>query len=285
MSFQKCLTLAFQRNFTTSTRRPTLVTCEDVGGIRMIGINRPEKKNSVNADTADELFSQFERFDADASVNVAVLFGNGGTFCAGYDLEEISRTDKTLLDRFKRRSPMGPCGMLTNKPIVAAIQGYAVAGGFELALWCDLRVVEETAVMGVFCRRFGMPLLNGGTVRLPQLIGLSRTMDLILTGRAVDGKEAYQIGLANRLVGCGTGVGQALQLATQIKKFPQECLRTDRRSAYYATFQAASQLEAMEYERANAVDIISQEGVEGAKRFVSGIGRHGSFNLTKIQEK
>ncbi|XP_022688793.1 uncharacterized protein LOC111260358 isoform X3 [Varroa jacobsoni] len=181
MSFQKCLTLAFQRNFTTSTRRPTLVTCEDVGGIRMIGINRPEKKNSVNADTADELFSQFERFDADASVNVAVLFGNGGTFCAGYDLEEISRTDKTLLDRFKRRSPMGPCGMLTNKPIVAAIQGYAVAGGFELALWCDLRVVEETAVMGVFCRRFGMPLLNGGTVRLPQLIGLSRTMDLILT--------------------------------------------------------------------------------------------------------
>ncbi|OQR78437.1 3-hydroxypropionyl-coenzyme A dehydratase-like [Tropilaelaps mercedesae] len=279
MLLRKCATLLSQQNFSTSTVRSTLVTCEDIERIRLIGINRPEKKNCVNAETADQLLSAFEEFDADPAVDVAVLFGHGGTLCAGYDLEEASKTDATLLEKFRKRRPMaiirynyakhfsvikGPTGMLTSKPTVAAVQGYAVAGGLELALWCDLRVMEQTAVMGVFCRRFGVPLLDGGTVRLPQLIGFSRAMELILTGRPVDGKEAFQIGLSNRLVSCGTGLGQALHLANQIKKFPQKCLRADRRSAYYAAFEATSTQDALDYERDKGMDVIFKESVEGA---------------------
>ncbi|KAG0410668.1 hypothetical protein HPB47_012208, partial [Ixodes persulcatus] len=180
-----------------------LVVTEKQGRVLLVGINRPEKRNCVDSETACQLVQAFRDFDADDSVNVAVLHGKGGTFCAGYDLSELSEAaDDSPLD--EDSWPMGPSAMLTRKPTVAAVNGYAVAGGLELALWCDLRVVDETAVMGVFCRRFGVPLLDGGTVRLPALIGLSRALDLILTGRPVSAKEALDIGLANRVVSCGT---------------------------------------------------------------------------------
>ncbi|XP_003743500.1 uncharacterized protein LOC100904807 [Galendromus occidentalis] len=260
-------------------RAKTLVQIETINNIRLIGINRPEKKNCVNSRTADLLLEAFEEFDRDSSVNVAVLYGIGGTFCAGYDLEEASRADQKLMEKFKTRRPMGPSGMLTSKPTVAAVQGFAVAGGLELALWCDLRVMEETAVVGVYCRRFGIPLIDGGTVRLPKLIGLSRAMDLILTGRPVDAQEALQMGLANRVVSCGTGLGQAVDLAHRIARFPQECVKADRMSAYHSTFDAANMQEALDYEFEHGSKILDTESKTGAKRFLEGYGRHGSFNM------
>ncbi|XP_040355650.2 probable enoyl-CoA hydratase echA8 isoform X2 [Ixodes scapularis] len=260
-----------------------LVVTEKQGRVLLVGINRPEKRNCVDSETACQLVQAFRDFDADDSVNVAVLHGKGGTFCAGYDLSELSEaSDDSQLD--EDSWPMGPSGMLTRKPTVAAVNGYAVAGGLELALWCDLRVVDETAVMGVFCRRFGVPLLDGGTVRLPALIGLSRALDLILTGRPVSAKEALDIGLANRVVSCGTALGQAISLAGSIAKFPQQCVRADRASAYHACFSGSLQ-EALAYERDNGKNVLAAESIQGAKKFVSGIGRHGSFNLLHAPRK
>lgn len=166
--------------------------------------------------------------------------------------------------------------------MIAAVDGYAVAGGFELALWCDLRVVETTAVMGVFCRRFGVPLIDGGTVRLTKLIGLSRAMDLILTGRGINGKEAFEFGIANRLVPVGTALGQAYNLAHSLVKFPQECLRMDRKSAYYSTYEAKSHEDALEFEFENGLHVILEEAIHGAKQFKDGVGRHGKFVLNKV---
>lgn len=176
----------------------------------------------------------------------------------------------------------GPTWMLTSKPVIAAIDGYAVAGGFELALWCDLRVMETTAVMGVYCRRFGVPLLDGGTVRLSKLIGHSRAMDLILTGRGINGKEAFDFGIANRLVPVGTALGQAFNLAQSLVKFPNECLRADRRSAYYATFDSTSLDDALQKEFEISKSIVAKEAISGAKRFKDGVGKHGKFVLDKI---
>lgn len=253
------------------------ISREKQGRIFLIGINRPEKRNCVNMATAEQLCHAFQEFENDDTVDVAVLHGKGGTFCAGLDLEELSQSGDSKLP--EGQWLMGPSGMLTKKPTVAAVSGYAVAGGLELALLCDLRVVEETAIMGVFCRRFGVPLVDGGTVRLPALIGLSRALDLILTGRPITAKEAFDIGLANRLVACGTAIGQAISLAGSISKFPQKCVQVDKMSAYYSTFDSKSLQNALKFELENGRTVIPTESVEGAKKFVSGIGRHGSFNL------
>lgn len=270
---------------TKTSSKPLIVTSQ-LGPVATVGINRPEKRNCVNRATALELISALRRFDEDDSVVAMVLHGVGGNFCAGYDLEELSQVGQTPIDQLlsNENGPMGPSRMLTKKPLIAAVSGYAVAGGLELALLCDLRVMEETAIMGVFCRRFGVPLIDGGTVRLPAAIGFSRAMDMILTGRPVKGKEAFEWGLANRIVACGTALGQAVNLADSLKKFPQQCLRADRRSAYYATYSAKNYEDALQYEAENGKAILALESVHGATKFMEGVGHSGSFHLERLKE-
>lgn len=263
--------------------------------ITTIGINRPEKRNCVNHETALKLEEAFKQFEEDDSSSVAVLYGKGGNFCAGYDLGEASgggggeanfeflQSDNFKPDNKEGLGPMGPSRRFFKKPVIAAISGYAVAGGLELALMCDARIVEETAVLGVFCRRFGVPLIDGGTVRLPHLIGLSRAMDLILTGRPVKGKEAFDIGLCTMVVACGTVLGQGIQYANQIAKFPQDCMNKDRLSAYNAMYSAKNFEEALKYEMENGLEVFQKESVEGATKFKEGVGRHGSFNMGNIE--
>jgi len=247
----------------------------------MVGINRAEVRNCVNYETACELVSAFQEFESSDDLRVAVLYGKGGTFCAGYDLKSVTEYDESkmhppdgLMDPSQWRN-LGPSMMQISKPVIGAISGYAVAGGLELALMCDMRVVEESAILGVFCRRFGVPLIDGGTVRLPALIGLSRAMDLILTGRPVDAKEAHAIGLANRVVADGTAVGEALKLAGSLCNLPQQCMLADRRSAYHAAYQASTYEEAFQYEYEHGKEVVKGESVKGFKRFQSGEGRHG----------
>jgi enoyl-CoA hydratase len=239
----------------------------------LVAIARPQRRNAVDADTAAALAQAFRRFEDDPDAHVAVLAGDGGTFCAGADLKAISEGGGNLLSD-TGDGPMGPSRLHLAKPVIAAIEGHAVAGGLELALWCDLRVVAEDAVMGVFCRRFGVPLIDGGTVRLPRLIGQSRALDLVLTGRAVDAAEALAIGLANRVVPSGQAVESALELAAQIAALPQICMRNDRRSLLEQW--GFSEDEAMRQEYARGLQTLaSGESVEGAKRFAQGAGRHG----------
>ncbi|KAI1293552.1 3-hydroxypropionyl-coenzyme A dehydratase [Halotydeus destructor] len=250
-----------------------------------IAINRPEVRNCVNIETGLQLVEALKQLDADPDVHVGILHGSGGNFCAGFDLKELSSFKGTEEARAVKKAPMGPSHMLVEKPLIAAIDGYAVAGGLELALFCDMRVVEETAFMGVYCRRFGVPLIDGGTVRLPALIGLSRAMDMILTGRGVGGKEALQFGLANKCVSHGTALGAATSLAQCIAKFPQECVKADKRSAYYSSFSAKSLQDALDYEYVNGKPVIESEAVDGAGRFVQEkIGRHGKFNLDTFEK-
>ncbi|GJQ81525.1 hypothetical protein Trydic_g4887 [Trypoxylus dichotomus] len=256
----------------------TVIVKKD-GNITTIGINRPEKRNCVDATTASLLTEAIEEFENDDTSYVAVLYGVGGNFCAGYDLKELSQADDFAIS--SKEGNMGPTLRFIKKPMIAAVSGYAVAGGLELALLCDMRVVEDNAMMGAYCRRFGVPLIDGGTVRLQALIGLSRALDMILTGRGVTAKEAFEWGLANRIVACGTALGQAIQLANSLVKFPQECLNADRRSAYNAAY-SAKYSELLQYEQDNGTPVIAKESITGAKRFVSGIGRHGtSHNLTE----
>lgn len=255
-----------------SERRGTVVT---------VAINRPEARNAVNQETAGRLLEELEAFDRDPDLNVAVLYGKGGNFCAGYDLKELANHTASLKleqDVTKGPGPMGPSRMQLSKPLIAAVNGFAVAGGLELALLADLRVVEESAVMGVFCRRFGVPLIDGGTVRLPRLIGLSRALDLILTGRPIGAQEALAYGLANRVVPDGQALQAALQLAEQISSFPQQCLRADRSSAIFGCYDAPSFTQAMQYEIDTGVPVIQSESVAGATRFSSGTGRGGKFS-------
>ena len=248
----------------------------------LISINRPEKRNCVNQETAKQLVDAFLKLDADPDILVGVLTGKGGNFCAGYDLEELNSLKDTpeKISSFIKPAPMGPSHIFTAKPMVAAIDGYAVAGGLELALLCDLRVVEDNSILGVYCRRFGVPLIDGGTVRLQKIIGLGRALDLILTGRAVTGREALSMGLATQAVSTGTVLGRAMALATSLVKFPQECLKADRRSVYYSTFDAKSLEDGLDFEFKNGRDVIEKESLTGAKKFIeSGIGKHGKFNL------
>jgi len=251
------------------------VRTEKTGAVTTVVLSRPARKNAVDRDTADALVAAFESFDADDASMVAVLWGEGGTFCAGADLVAVSegRSNRIAPDG---PGPMGPTRMLLSKPVIAAVAGYAVAGGLELALWCDLRVVEQDATFGVFCRRWGVPLIDGGTVRLPRLVGASRAMDMILTGRPVAATEALEWGLANRVVPTGQARVEAEALAASIAAFPQRCMRSDRRSAIDQWSLPLGDAIARELELGIAT-IASGETVEGASRFAAGAGRHGTF--------
>ncbi len=248
------------------------VRVERNGPVTTVIMNRPGARNAVNGPAAAELFDAFGEFDADGSAAVAVLWGDGGTFCAGADLKALGTAETNQAHR-TGPGPMGPTRMTLSKPVIAAVSGYAVAGGLELALWCDLRVVEEDAVFGVFCRRWGVPLIDGGTVRLPRLIGHSRAMDLILTGRAVDAREALDIGLANRVVSTGQARSEAERLAADLAGLPQLCLRADRQSALGQW--GMSEADAMDAEFAS-LSKVAAESIAGAKRFADGAGRHGA---------
>ena len=247
------------------------VRVERNGPVTTVIMNRPEARNAVNGPAAAELYAAFDEFDKDDSASVAVLWGDNGTFCAGADLKAFGTPDANPVHR-TGPGPMGPSRMVLSKPVIAAVSGYAVAGGLELALWCDLRVAEEDAVFGVFCRRWGVPLIDGGTVRLPRLIGQSRAMDMILTGRAVDAQEAWVIGLANRVVPKGQAREQAEELAAELAKLPQQCMRSDRLSMLNQW--GASEADAMDFEFAS-ISKVSAESLEGAARFAAGAGRHG----------
>ncbi len=246
--------------------------------IAVVTIDRPEVRNAVDAPTGRALAEAFRRFDRDESALVAVLAGAGDTFCAGADLKAVAAGEERDFDfSAEADGPMGPTRMHLSKPVIAAIEGHAVAGGLELALWCDLRVVAEDAVLGVFCRRFGVPLIDLGTIRLPRLIGHSRAMDLILTGRPVPAKEAAWMGLANRVVPTGNALDAAIELAEEIASHPQRCMRSDRRSAIEQW--AMPENEAMRNELQLGLETIeSGETVTGAKRFRNGAGRHGTFD-------
>lgn len=250
------------------------VTTHKNGPVTTIVLSRPERKNAVDGPTAEALARAFREFEADASAHVAVLFGDGGTFCAGADLKAMATPDRNRLTE-DGDGPMGPSRMAFTKPVIAAISGFAVAGGLELAAMCDLRVCEESATLGVFCRRWGVPLIDGGTVRLPRLIGMSRAMDLILTGRAVGSAEALAMGLVNRVVPDGTARAAAETLAAQLAGLPQACMRSDRASAYES--YGAPEGAAMKREFAlGMATLMSGEGFDGAARFASGEGRHGA---------
>lgn len=251
------------------------VSVEARDGIVIITINRPEVRNAVDHKTARELSEAFRAFDADEARAIAILTGSGGTFCAGADLKAIASGDGNRVEE-TGDGPMGPTRLELSKPVIAAIEGHAVAGGLELALWCDLRVAAKDAIFGVFCRRWGVPLVDGGTVRLPRLIGHSHAMDLILTGRGVSGAEARTMGLANRLVPRGQALTAAIELAEQLVRFPQHCLRADRRSAI-DQWDLGEQ-EAMRCETRRGLEVIrSGEADAGAGRFSTGAGRHGKF--------
>jgi enoyl-CoA hydratase len=246
--------------------------------VTVVTIDRPEVRNAVDRPTADALAEAFRSFDADPSSSVAVLTGAGGTFCAGADLKGIAEGRGNRLDAdMAVDGPMGPTRMVLSKPVIAAIEGHAVAGGLELAVWCDLRVVAADATFGVYCRRWGVPLVDGGTVRLPRLIGQSRAMDLILTGRAVDAAEALEMGLANRVCQPGAAVATAIELGTQIAAFPQVCMRNDRRSAVEQWELPDGDAMANEM-RLGLDSLSSEEAVEGATRFAGGAGRGGRFD-------
>ncbi|MFD3561329.1 crotonase/enoyl-CoA hydratase family protein [Streptomyces sp. NPDC058686] len=249
------------------------VRVERRGHVTTVVLSRPEVRNAVDGPTAAELATAFKEFDADESARVAVLWGEGGTFCAGADLKAIG-TERGNRVAEEGDGPMGPTRLRLSKPVIAAVSGHAVAGGLELALWCDLRVAEEDAVFGVFCRRWGVPLIDGGTVRLPRLIGESRAMDLILTGRPVPAPEAYAMGLANRVVPPGRARAEAEELAAQLAGFPQACMRGDRASVLDQAGQGEEAAMATELRYGTAV---LEESLKGAARFASGAGRHGSF--------
>ncbi|MFM0014154.1 crotonase/enoyl-CoA hydratase family protein [Paraburkholderia sediminicola] len=252
-------------------------------GVATIVLARPARRNAVDRPTAEALSAAFLRFEAESAWRAAVLFGAGGTFCAGADLTALA--DETRRNELHADGsgpgPMGPTRMNFSKPVIAAIAGYAVAGGLELAAMCDLRVVEEDAVLGVFCRRVGIPLIDGGTIRLPRLIGLSRALDLILTGRAVEAQEALGIGLANRVVRKGEARAAAEQLAAEMAAFPQAALLADRRSALENSTLEDLAL-ALRREGAGGYQAVFDEGVAGAARFAEGAGRHG--NVLKSDE-
>src|SRR4051812_37057874 len=248
-----------------------MVRVERSGRVTTVILDRPTAKNAVDRDTAQALADAFRAFDADPEARVAVLHGDHGTFCAGADLKAMVRGTPNRVAP-DGDGPMGPSRMLLGKPVIAAIAGHAVAGGLELALWCDLRVADEDAVLGVFCRRFGVPLIDGGTVRLPRLIGLSRALDLILTGRAVHAGEALAIGLVNRVVPRGEALAAARQLAHQLAELPQAALRADRMSAY---LQHDLPLPAALAQELTLGSRALVEGFDGARRFSAGAGRHG----------
>jgi enoyl-CoA hydratase len=252
-----------------------MVQYEKNGATAIVTIDRPAVRNAVDQATAAELVAAFRRFEEDNGAAVAILTGAGGTFCAGADLKAVS-DDRGNRVTFEGDGPMGPTRMQLGKPVIAAVEGHAVAGGLELAIWCDLRVAARDAVFGVFCRRWGVPLVDGGTVRLPRIVGHGVAMDLILTGRPVSADEALRIGLANRLTERGKALAGALALAAQIAAFPQRCVRSDRMSA--CEQWDLPLVDALGNETRRGIEVIeSGETAAGAARFASGKGRHGEF--------
>ncbi len=251
------------------------VRYETDGPVAIVTIDRPHVRNAVDRPTAEALAAAFRRFEADDALAVAVLTGADGAFCAGADLKAVATGTGNRTGE-AGDGPMGPSRMLLSKPVIAAVEGHAVAGGLELACWCDLRVAATNAVFGVYCRRWGVPLVDGGTIRLPRLIGHSHAMDMILTGRGVSGEEALRMGLANRLVEPGHALEAAVALAKDLAQFPQRCLRSDRLSAYEQWAMDLDSALVNEFRRGAEV-IASGETREGASRFAAGAGRHGSF--------
>ncbi|MGN6609781.1 MAG: crotonase/enoyl-CoA hydratase family protein [Jatrophihabitans sp.] len=249
-----------------------MVRTEQSGSVRTVILDRPQARNAVDGPTAHALAAAFRALDADESVAAAVLWGDHGTFCAGADLKQMSNP---LEDDLSADAPMGPSRLALTKPVVAAISGHAVAGGLELALWCDLRVMESDATLGVFCRRWGVPLIDGGTVRLPQIVGLGRALDLILTGRPVHADEALAMGLVNRVVAPGEARAAAEALAAEIARFPQACVRSDRASVHAALGRPTAEALATEFASGRAV---LADAADGAARFAAGAGRGGSFD-------
>lgn len=248
------------------------VRVERDGPITTVVLARPGARNAVDRATAEALAEAFRAFEADDSALVAVLYGEGGCFCAGADLKAIARGEPNRVAR-DGDGPMGPTRFELSKPVIAAIAGYAVAGGLELAAWCDLRVAEESAELGVSCRRWGVPLIDGGTVRLPRIVGLGRALDLILTGRLVGAREALAMGLVDRVVADGSSRAEAEALARNIASFPQECMRRDRRSTYESldlSFEAA-----MANELEHGLESLAAGAQQGAARFADGVGRGG----------
>jgi len=251
------------------------VLVETDGPVTIVTINRPHARNAVDRDTAGVLYEAFVAFDADDSQSVAVLTGAEGTFCAGADLKKVAQGSGGGRSLRDGEGPMGPTRLLLNKPVIAAVEGFAVAGGIELAVWCDLRVAAESATFGVYCRRWGVPLIDGGTIRLPRLIGQSHALDMILTGRGVGAEEALRIGLANRVVPDGEARAAAVAMAHELAALPPICLRADRRSVFEQWGADLDDAIAREY--AGGIEVIrSGETQAGAARFASGAGRHGS---------
>ncbi len=250
------------------------VLTETRGSITIITIDRPDVRNAVDSPTARSLREAFDAFEADEHQLVAVLTGTGTTFCSGFDLREAATGGEPTFDP-TGDGPMGPTRRLLSKPVIAAVEGHAVAGGLELALWCDLRVVGESAVFGVFCRRWGVPLIDGGTVRLPRIVGQGRALDMILTGRPVHSEEALAWGLANRVVADGQALEAAIELADQIAVFPPLCMRADRASALTQWDRELD--DALRAEGVGGIEPLMREAVAGASRFVDGAGRGGSF--------
>lgn len=264
-------------------------------GITTITINRAHRRNAVDAATATKLYHAVLAFEEDASQKICILHGANGTFCAGYDLHTLGSADDekkmknpssgtgsqpsvgAVLVEQRSQGPMGPSRLQIKKPVISAVSGYAVAGGLELSLLGDVRIVEEDAVFGVFCRRWGVPLIDGGTVRLKSVVGLGRALDMILTGRPVGAEEALAMGLANRVVPKGMALMEAEKMARLLLTFPQDCMNRDRMSCYHATYEAASFQDALRYEYDNGVKVISSESVKGAAKFSAGEGRHGAF--------
>jgi enoyl-CoA hydratase len=248
------------------------VRTERDGPVTTVVLDRPHARNAVDGRTAQALADAFRAFDADETQHVAVLYGAGGTFCAGADLKAVGTPEGNRVDE-DGDGPMGPTRLRLGKPVIAAIEGYAVAGGLELALWCDLRVAAADATFGVFCRRWGVPLIDGGTVRLPRLVGAGRAMDLVLTGRPVDAAEAQRIGLVDRVVPTGEARAEAEALARELSGLPQECLRQDRISLLEQ--EGLGEEDALRNEYRHGLVSLGAEALDGAARFASGAGRHG----------
>ncbi|KZL84405.1 enoyl- hydratase [Colletotrichum incanum] len=265
-------------------------------GVTTITINRAHRRNAIDGPTGRKLTEAFLAFEDDTTQKVCVFYGANGTFCAGFDLHEVAKYEAgPQNDKYKgpiinashrvqgrNIGPIGPSRMQIQKPVISAVSGYAVAGGLELSLLGDIRVAEEDAVFGVFCRRFGVPLIDGGTVRLQAIVGLGRALDMIITGRGVSAQEAMQMGLANRVVPKGKALEEAIKIAEQLLTFPQACMNTDRASCYYSAYNATSFEDALQNEFDQGTQVISTESVRGAAKFSAGEGRHGSFVRPKI---
>ena len=261
------------------------VNVEKSGPVTTIIIDRPEARNAVDPATAEALFAAFEDFGRDPEASVAVFYGEGNCFCAGWDLKyaaankgklEVEELDIPTDGSQPPRAAMGPSRMELSKPVIGAIAGPALAGGMELALWCDVRIMEEGAYFGVYCRRWGIPLIDGGTVRLPRLVGVGKALEIIMTGRKVPARECYSIGLCERVVPNGKAREAAEEMAREIARFPQECMRADRRSVYLQ--HGLPVREALEREWYNGLDALKKEGIAGAQRFTDGLGRHGDYS-------